>query len=224
MARSFSRQGRKRRFRASRRAAWRQNTWIFHHWAEARVSDGALTCPVLFGNVQFFFPILRSEDYGPPDAFSPNPGTTNVDAPGERITTVRSFGALNMWSRMDNSVDPVRHPMRLVAGIFRLDEARVWDVGAQFSSMFFEEGMQRDERLLQFFEPELKIGADRVAADAIVLTRARIEFDLQIPMRLETGEGLWLVVEAMDCQDAESNVNYDLPWEAAGHARTLIRI
>jgi len=137
---------------------------------------------------------------------------------------VRSLGVVDLWTPEGIGHNPIRLPQRLMAALCRLDDGAVWDGNHQFPSLFVEVGFARDERILQMWQPEIKAAPGAVATDPIFplsVHRARVEWDLKVPMKLETGEGLWLLLEVGGCD--EQTINYDLLWEYWGFSRTLFR-
>jgi len=194
-----------------------------HHYGVPRAADNLFTCPESVDNGQRFLRILTSEDFGPPDGYSPNTGANPGSAPLERITSVRTVGAIQLWGFMGIGIDPYRLPQRLMAALCRLDDGAVWDVNHQFPSIFVETGFARDERILQLWEPSMYAshGIIEQGEQHIDVHRTSVEWDLKVPMKLETGEGLWLLLEAASCQ--EQTINYDLLWHYWGWSRTLFR-
>lgn len=182
------------------------------------------------GNEQRLLGVLISADFGPPDNFDPiGTGASSIFSPTERITVVRSIGQIDLWCpvQFGEDISPLRAPMRLVAALMRLDEGGVWQAGYVYPSAFFDAGFWRDERVLQTWQPEpgirpLFAGTGASLGFNAQMHKARIEWDLKVPMRFETGESLWLVMEGGPCVDDET-FNYDLAWNYWGYSRTLWR-
>jgi len=194
-----------------------------HHYGVPRASDNLFTCPNSVDDGQRFLRVLTSEDFGPADGYSPNAGANPGSAPLERITSVRTLGTIDLWTPQAIGIDPIRLPQRLMAALCRLDDGAVWDVNHQFPSLFVETGFARDERVLQMWEPSVTPanGVVEQGEQHLNVHRARVEWDLKVPMKLETGEGLWLLLECGSCD--ETIINYDLLWNYWGFSRTLFR-
>jgi len=191
---AFRRRTRGRRSFRGSSAKWRSNTWGFTPIGDLNQND-VFACREQVGpygsGIQAFYPILVD------DMFSGNVNFNPFNQ--ERVTCIRHMGSVDiLFDLPDGGQNPL---VRWC--IARLDEEAVQDVTYAFPSLFGIDFLLQ-ERILQVGDAPYTGNFYQVSTEqptGVPRERARIEWDLKNPIRLETGETLWFVIEAQPCED-----------------------
>jgi len=206
---------RRMRRRASSRGSsrtWRQNTWGFTPIGDLNQFDVFACFEQNATGTQVFYPILVDDMF--------NADANNAPFQQERIVCIRHMGDVRIRHAAGAVFEQMPPLVRYV--VARLDEEAVADITYQFPSLFSLD-FHLNERVLLSGHAEFD-GQHHEPLNDGVRRWEKIVWDQKLPIRLETGETLWLVLETGPCQeDRPLPVATEGSYFVSGYTRALWR-